>query len=64
MYHQVITKPQIVKGIELHGRTALVTGSNCGVGLETSRQLLDLGVSKLILAVRDEEKAGPPLQTC
>lgn len=33
-----------------------MTESNCGVGLETSRQLLDLGVSKLILAVRDEEK--------
>lgn len=56
MYHQVTTKPQAVEGIDLSGRTALVTGSNSGVGLETSRQLLDLGVSKLILAVRDEEK--------
>lgn len=56
MYHQVTAKPQVVEGIDLSGRTALVTGSNSGVGLETSRQLLDLGVSKLILAVRDEEK--------
>lgn len=56
MYHQITTKPQAVEDVDLHGRTALVTGSNCGVGLETSRQLLDLGVSKLILAVRDEEK--------
>lgn len=56
MYHQITTKPQAVKGIDLSGRTALVTGSNSGVGLETSRQLLDLGISKLILAVRDEEK--------
>lgn len=56
MYRQLTAKPQVVKDVDLHGRTALVTGSNCGVGLETSRQLLDLGVSKLILAVRDEEK--------
>lgn len=56
MYHQVTAKPQVVKGVDLSGRVALVTGSNSGVGLETSRQLLDLGVSKLILAVRDEEK--------
>lgn len=56
MYHQVTAKPQVVKDVDLDGRTALVTGSNCGVGLETSRQLLDLGVTKLILAVRDEEK--------
>ncbi|KAK8054930.1 NAD(P)-binding protein [Apiospora rasikravindrae] len=53
---QVATKPKPVTDVDLHGKTALVTGSNCGVGLETSRQLLDLGLSKLILAVRDEEK--------
>lgn len=56
MYRQLTAKPQVVKDTDLHGRTALVTGSNCGVGFHTSRQLLDLGVSKLILAVRDEEK--------
>ncbi|KAI1328426.1 NAD(P)-binding protein [Xylariaceae sp. FL0255] len=58
LYRQITIKPQPVKDVDLHGRTALVTGSNCGVGLETSRQLLDLGVSKLILAVRDEEKGA------
>ncbi|KAK6205732.1 hypothetical protein LQW54_008312 [Pestalotiopsis sp. IQ-011] len=31
-------------------------GSDCGVGLEISRQLLDLGISTLVLAVRDEGK--------
>lgn len=45
-----------MKDVDLHGKTSLVTGSNCGVGLETSRQLLDLSASKLILAVRNEEK--------
>ncbi|KAI1131076.1 hypothetical protein F5Y10DRAFT_89387 [Nemania abortiva] len=56
MYHQITFKPQAVTGVDLSGQTAIVTGSNCGVGLETSRQLLDLGVSKLILAVRNEDK--------
>ncbi|TGJ86589.1 hypothetical protein E0Z10_g2192 [Xylaria hypoxylon] len=56
MYHQITATPQVVSDVDLSGQTALVTGSNCGVGLETSRQLLDLGVSKLILAVRNEEK--------
>ncbi|KAI0006453.1 hypothetical protein F4779DRAFT_21157 [Xylariaceae sp. FL0662B] len=42
--------------VNLEGKTALVTGSNIGLGFECSRQLLDLGLSKLILAVRDESK--------
>ncbi|KAI1125041.1 retinol dehydrogenase 12 [Nemania abortiva] len=41
---------------ELAGKTAIVTGSNSGIGLECARQLLDKGLSKLILAVRDEGK--------
>jgi NAD(P)-dependent dehydrogenase (short-subunit alcohol dehydrogenase family) len=39
---------------DLVGKTAIVTGSNCGIGLEVARQLLDRGLSTLILAVRDE----------
>lgn len=42
--------------VNLKGKTALVTGSNTGIGLETSRQLLDLGLNRLILAVRDIAK--------
>ena len=42
--------------VDLGGQTAIVTGSNTGIGLEASRQLLDLGVSKLILAVRSISK--------
>lgn len=56
-WHQQITfKPAVVRDVDLQGHTAIVTGSNSGVGFQTSRQLLDLGLSKLILAVRDEEK--------
>lgn len=56
LYNQITFKPVAVTGVSLKGKTALVTGSNTGVGLETSRQLLDLGLDKLILAVRDETK--------
>ncbi|KAJ5228072.1 hypothetical protein N7489_008780 [Penicillium chrysogenum] len=49
-------KPVTVQGASLAGKTALVTRFNTGVGRETSRQLLDLGLSKLILAVRSEER--------
>lgn len=55
-YRQLTHTPASVKNVNLEGRTAIVTGSNTGVGLEASRQLLELGLSKLILAVRNEEK--------
>ncbi|KAJ3529293.1 hypothetical protein NM208_g9829 [Fusarium decemcellulare] len=42
--------------VDLAGKTAIVTGSNIGLGLECSRQLLDLGLTKLIIAVRSESK--------
>lgn len=38
------------------GKCAIVTGSNTGLGLESSRQLLSLGVSHLVLGVRSLEK--------
>jgi len=55
-YTQITFKPSVVKDVSLAGQTAIVTGSNTGVGFEVARQLLDLGLSKLILAVRNEEK--------
>lgn len=53
---QIGYKPTEVHDVDLKGHTAIVTGSNTGVGFQTSQQLLDLGLSKLILAVRSEEK--------
>lgn len=42
--------------INLHGKTALITGATAGIGLEAARQLIKLHVSHLILAVRNASK--------
>ncbi|ROW11331.1 hypothetical protein VMCG_01221 [Cytospora schulzeri] len=55
-YLQCFYKPSEVQGVDLAGKTAIVTGANSGVGFEVCRQLLDLGLGKLILAVRNEDK--------
>ncbi|RDW79380.1 NAD(P)-binding protein-20 [Coleophoma cylindrospora] len=58
LHRQFFVTPPAVsrRDVDLSGKTAIVTGSNAGLGLECARQLLDLGISKLILAVRDESK--------
>ncbi|UKZ78261.1 hypothetical protein TrVFT333_005997 [Trichoderma virens FT-333] len=48
---------------DLSGKTAIVTGSNTGLGFECSRQLLDLGLDRLILAVRSEAKGEEAKKT-
>jgi len=55
-YRQLFLTPTPPHNINLKGKTAIVTGANSGIGLETARQLLDLGLNKLIIAVRDESK--------
>lgn len=49
--------PVAVTDVDLAGKTAVVVGANCGIGLELSRQFLDLGLSKLVIGARSEEKA-------
>ncbi|KAI1873895.1 uncharacterized protein JN550_003164 [Neoarthrinium moseri] len=44
------------RDVDLKGKIAIVTGASGGIGLEYSRQLLSLGLSRLILAVRNETK--------
>lgn len=56
LWQQITAKPQAVTDVNLTGKTVVVTGSNTGLGLETSRQLFELGVSRLILAVRNVDK--------
>lgn len=58
MKRQLFVNPPAVtrEEVDLDGKTAIITGSNSGLGFECARQLLDLGLSRLILAVRNESK--------
>ncbi|KAK3935414.1 hypothetical protein QBC46DRAFT_298100 [Diplogelasinospora grovesii] len=49
-------RPPPLEPTSLAGKTALVTGSNVGLGLESSRQLLSYGLSRLIIGVRSLPK--------
>ncbi|ERT03313.1 hypothetical protein HMPREF1624_01624 [Sporothrix schenckii ATCC 58251] len=44
------------KSTNLNGQTAIVTGASTGLGLEASRQLLALGLSRLVVAVRSVDR--------
>ncbi|KAI1061744.1 hypothetical protein LB507_010603 [Fusarium sp. FIESC RH6] len=48
--------PKIPKNVSLAGQTALITGSNVGLGFECARQLVDLNLSHLIIAVRNQAR--------
>ncbi len=55
----IFTQPKVTPlptGINLDGRTIIITGASAGMGLETARQLLALNASNLILAVRNTTK--------
>ncbi|KAH7326267.1 hypothetical protein B0I35DRAFT_422288 [Stachybotrys elegans] len=54
---RMFTKPKpLPAGIRLDGQVAVVTGSNVGLGLAASRQLLGLGLSHLVMGVRSQAK--------
>ncbi|KAF4499908.1 short-chain dehydrogenase reductase family [Fusarium agapanthi] len=58
------TTPKPLPGtLELKEKTAIITGSNTGLGFEASRQLLELGLSHLIMAVRSQAKGDAVAST-
>ena len=50
------TASEVINGIDLTGKTAIVTGGNTGIGLETTKVLAAAG-AMVIVAARDIEKA-------
>ena len=50
------TASEVIKGIDLTGKVAIVTGGNAGIGLETTKVLAGAG-AKVIVPARDVEKA-------
>jgi len=56
------TTDEVLDGVDLTGRTVLVTGASSGLGLETTRSLAAHGAS-VVLAVRDKEKGERAIAT-
>ncbi|KAI0804473.1 short-chain dehydrogenase/reductase SDR [Xylaria sp. FL0064] len=57
MWHQTFYKPHpLSPDVRLDGQTAIITGSNVGLGYEAAQELAEHGVSRLILGVRDTSK--------
>ncbi|KAJ5942590.1 Short-chain dehydrogenase/reductase SDR [Penicillium verrucosum] len=57
LYRQfLVCPPKAPSGTSLQGRAGIVTGSNTGLGYQASAQLLKLGLTHLILAVRNLSK--------
>jgi len=47
------TTAEVLDGVDLSGRTVLVTGATTGIGKETARALADAGASVTITARSD-----------
>ncbi|KAI1276991.1 retinol dehydrogenase 12 [Xylaria sp. FL0933] len=52
----ILHRKPVPAGTDLSSQVAIMTGSNSGLGLEAGRQLLELGLSHLILAVRSQSR--------
>lgn len=48
--------PPTPAATSLEGKTVIVTGANCGIGLETARQFLILKAERVIITARDGRK--------
>ncbi|MFF7598600.1 SDR family NAD(P)-dependent oxidoreductase [Streptomyces mirabilis] len=54
MFGASTTAAEIIDGVDLHGRRAVVTGASSGIGVETARALASAGAD-VTLAVRDTD---------
>ncbi|WP_439555834.1 SDR family NAD(P)-dependent oxidoreductase [Dyadobacter sp.] len=55
-FNAASTASEVISGIDLTGKIAIVTGANAGIGLETARVLAAAGAT-VIVPARDLEKA-------
>jgi len=55
------TAREVLRGHDLMGKTAIVTGGYSGIGLETTRALRSAG-ARVIVPARDHDKAATALE--
>lgn len=55
------TTKEVIKGIDLSGKTAIVTGGYAGIGLETVKTFVSAG-AKVLIPARDTRKAATNLK--
>jgi NAD(P)-dependent dehydrogenase (short-subunit alcohol dehydrogenase family) len=60
-FNATSTASDVIKGIDLTGKVAIVTGGNTGIGLETTKALAAAGAT-VVVPARDIEKARRNLQ--
>jgi NAD(P)-dependent dehydrogenase (short-subunit alcohol dehydrogenase family) len=60
-FNALSTTSDVIEGIDLTGKVAIVTGGNTGIGLETVKTLSKAGAT-VIIPARDVEKAQKNLQ--
>lgn len=64
LYKQLLVHPKpLPSKVSLSGQTAVITGSNSGIGFEACRQLLQFGLSRLIMAVRSQASGDTAAKT-
>ena len=56
------TTADVLEGVDLSGRTAVVTGASSGLGTETARGLASVG-THVVMAVRDPSKGSAAMDT-
>ncbi|MGE3141979.1 MAG: SDR family NAD(P)-dependent oxidoreductase [Hyphomonadaceae bacterium] len=55
-FNETSTTDQVLEGVDLSGKRAVVTGASAGLGVETVRALASRGAA-IVAAVRDQDKA-------
>lgn len=60
-FNEQSTAQDVIKGIDLTGKTAIITGGYAGIGLETTKTLTEAGAT-VIVPARDIEKAKKNLE--
>src|SRR5437868_3351676 len=59
-FNATSTAAEVIRGHNLRGKTAIITGGAAGIGLETTRALVSAG-ARVIVPARDTAKAKAAL---